>query len=223
MLAGCEVNPLGPHDVTTATDRQRLAIMRADPIFKTTVPGTADYTVGQLWGVDSWRRGEVLAEIYRLTSPADTMSPLPVQAFVRDLITGMQSRGWVIYYARCNFDSLEPGVQPGVLAGAIWWYNTVYAYRIYQGTSYWVQITTNANASDGPDFESDVQADMIVPAASERANLFSDHPAGIPAGSVCAAQPGQLSAAVTQGRLIVVGPESDRIDPAHPGPADTYR
>jgi hypothetical protein len=197
--------------------------MRSDPVFRTAVHGSAYFTVGQTWGIDSWRRGQAGATIYQQSSPADTMSPLPVQAFVRSLITGMQSRGWVVYYASCTFESLTAQTAPGVLDGPAWWYNTLYAYRIYQGTSYWASILTNANEHNGPGYTSDASVIMIVPAAGEQANLFPDHPAGIPAGSVCAAQPGRLAAAATQGPPITVSPESDHADPSRPGPADTDR
>lgn len=223
ILAGCDANPLGPHNVTTATDRQRLAVMRSDPAFRTTVPGTAYFAVGQTWGPDSWRRGQVAATIYQRSSPADTMSPLPVQAFVRSLIGRLQSRGWVIYYAACTFVSLTAQTPPGVLDGPTWWYSTLYGYRIYRGVSYWASILTNANERNGPGYTSDVKAIMIVPAASERANLFRDHPAGLPASAVCAARPAQLTTPVTQGPPIRVSPESDRVQPSRPGPADTSR
>jgi hypothetical protein len=49
LLAGCEVDPLSPQNVVTATDRHRLAVMRDDPIYKTTVPGSIYDVVGELW------------------------------------------------------------------------------------------------------------------------------------------------------------------------------
>lgn len=222
ILTGCDANPLG-HPVTTATDRQRLAVMRSDPVFRTTVRGTAYVAVGQTWGPESWRRGQVAATIYQQSSPADTMSPLPVQAFVRSLITGMRSRGWVIYYAACTFESLTAQTPPGVLDGPTWWYNTLYGYRIYRGASYWASILTNANERNGSGYTSDVKAIMIVPAASEQANLFRDHPVGLAAGAVCAARPARLATPVTQGPPIRVSPESDRLQRSTPGPADTSR
>jgi hypothetical protein len=222
VLSGC-ANLLGPHNVITATDRHRLAVMEADPIFRTQVPGTSYTLVGETWGPYSWRRGQVTAEIYLEHSRTDTMSPLPVQAFMRDLIAGMQARGWAVYYSDCNFDSLSAGTPPGVLDGPTWWYDTVYAYRVYQGVSYWASLTVNANATDGPVFESDVEVTLLVPAASEQANLFPDHPAGMPISSVCAAATSQLTAAVTQGSPITVAPQSDHLEAARPDPGDTSR
>jgi hypothetical protein len=220
--AGC-TNLLGPRDVITAADRHRLAVMRADPIFRTTVPGTGDYSLaGELWSPGSWRRGEVLAEIYRQLSSTGTLSPLPVQAFARNLITGMQARGWKAYYASCNVQSFDGGT-PAVTGGPATWTDIVYAYRIYQGVSYWASLWIDINDSDGPGFESDVQATMLVPAASEPANLFPDRPAGIPVSQLCAARSSQLTAPVAQGSPIAVSPQSDTIDPATPGPGDTSR
>jgi hypothetical protein len=224
VLAGCEVDPLSPQNVVTATDRHRLAVMRDDPIYKTTVPGSVYDVVGELWAKDSWRRGEMTATIYQRTSPTDTMSPLPAQAFTHLLLTGMQSRGWVIYYAGCSFQSVSASTPPGVFDGPTEWTNTVYAYRIYQGVSYWADIATDVN---GPSqqtrtgFASDVSVSMFVPAAGEPANLFPDHPAAIPVGSICAAATGQLKAPVTQGRPIKVAAGST--DPNPPAPSSTLR
>jgi hypothetical protein len=225
LLAGCEVDPLSPQNVVTATDRHRLAVMRDDPIYKTTVAGSVYNVVGELWAKDSWRRGFMIATIYQRTSPTDTMSPLPVQAFVRQLLTGMQSRGWVVYYSACTFQSVNASTPPGVFDGPTEWTNTVYAYRIYQGVSYWADLTTDVNSTTDPQvpkgFASDVQVSMTVPAASEPANLFPDHPAAIPVGSICAAQTGQLKAAVTQGRSIRVAAGST--DPNPPAAGSTTR
>jgi hypothetical protein len=219
LLAGCEVDPLSPQNVVTATDRHRLAVMRDDPIYRTTVPGSGYYLVGELWSKNSWRRGFVIATIYQRTSPTDTMSPLPVQAFVRQLLTGMQSRGWIPYYSACTFQSLYGDTAPGVFDGPTEWTNTVYAYRIYHGVSYWASLHTEANAGadSGHGFQSDVRVSMTVPAASEPANLFPDHPAALPVGSMCAAQTGQLKAAVTQGKPITVAAGSTDPNPPAPG------
>jgi hypothetical protein len=216
LLAGCEVDPLSPQNVVTATDRHRLAVMRDDPVYKTTVPGSVYYVAGELWAKDSWRRGEMTATIYQRSSPTDTMSPLPVQAFMRQLLPGLQSRGWVIYYAGCTFQSVNATTPPGVFDGPTEWKNTVYAYRIYQGVSYWADIATDVNGASQQartGFASDVSVTMFVPAASEPANLFPDHPAAIPAGSICAAQTGQLKAPVTQGKPITVAAGSTDPDP----------
>jgi hypothetical protein len=223
LLAGCEVDPLSPQNVVTATDRHRLAVMRDDPIYKATVPGSVYDVVGELWSKDSWRRGFMIATIYQRSSPTDTMSPLPVQAFVRQLLTGMQSRRWIPYYSACTFQSLYGDTAPGVFDGPTEWTNTVYAYRIYQGVSYWASLHTEANAGadSGHGFQSDVRVSMTVPAASEPANLFPDHPAAIPVGSICAAQTGQLKAAVTQGRPITVAAGST--DPNPPAAGSTTR
>jgi hypothetical protein len=225
LVAGCEVDPFSPQNVVTATDRHRLAVMRDDPIYKTTVPGSVYDVVGELWAKDSWRRGFMIATIYQRSSPTDTMSPLPVQAFVRQLLTGMQSRGWIPYYSACTFQSLYGDTPPGVFDGATDWTNTVYAYRIYQGVSYWADITTDANTTTDPQvpkgFASDVQVSMTVPAASEPANLFPDHPAAIPVGSMCAAAAGQLKAPVRQGRPIRVVAGST--DPNPPAPSSITR
>jgi hypothetical protein len=223
LLAGCQVDPLSPQNVVTATDRHRLAVMRDDPIYKTTVPGSVYDVVGQLWSKDSWRRGFMIATIYQHSSPTDSMSPLPVQAFVRQLLTGMQSRGWIPYYSACTFQSLYGDTTPGVFDGPTEWTNTVYAYRIYQSVSYWASLHTEANAGadSGHGFQSDVRVSMTVPAASEPANLFPDHPAAIPVGSMCAAQAGQLERAVTQGRAITVAAGST--DPNPPAPGSTIR
>jgi len=221
LLAGCEVDPLSPQNVVTATDRHRLVVMRDDPVYKTTVPGSVYDVVGELWAKDSWRRGFMIATIYQRSSPTDTMSPLPVQAFVRQLLAEMQSRGWIPYYSACTFESLYGVTTPGVFDGPTEWTNTVYAYRIYQGVSYWADITTDANSTTDPQvrkgFASDVQVSMTVPAASEPANLFADHPAAIPVGSICAAQTGRLKAAVTQGKPITVAAGSTDPNPPAPG------
>jgi hypothetical protein len=223
LLAGCEVDPLSPQNVVTATDRHRLSVMRDDPIYKTTVPGSGYYVVGELWSKDSWRRGFTIATIYQRSAPTDSMSPLPVQDFVRQLLTGMQSRGWIPYYSACTFQSVNASTPPG--GGPTEWTNTVYAYRIYQGVSYWADIATDVNSTTDPQvtkgFASDVRVTMTVPAASEPANLFPDHPAAIPAGTICAAQASQLKAAVTQGRPIKVAAGST--DPNPPAPSSTLR
>jgi hypothetical protein len=223
LLAGCEVDPLSPQNVVTATDRHRLAVMRDDPIYRTTVPGSVYDVVGELWSKDSWRRGFMIATIYQHSSPTDSMSPLPVQAFVRQLLTGMQSRGWIPYYSACTFQSLYADTAPGVFDGPTEWTNTVYAYRIYHSVSYWASLHTEANAAadSGHGFQSDVRVSMTVPAASEPANLFPDHPAAIPVGSMCAAQAGQLERAVTQGQPITVAAGST--DPSPPAPGSTIR
>jgi hypothetical protein len=225
LLTGCEVDPFSPQNVVTATDRHRLAVMRDDPIYQTTVPGSVYYVVGELWAKDSWRRGFMIATIYQRSSPTDTMSPLPVQAFTRQLLTGMQSRGWIPYHSACTFESLYADTAPGVFDGPTEWTNTVYAYRIYQGVSYWADITTDANTTTDPQvpkgFASEVQVSMTVPAASEPANLFPDHPAAIPVGSMCAAATSQLKAPVTQGKPIAVAAGST--DPNPPAPGSTSR
>jgi hypothetical protein len=223
LLAGCEVDPFSPQNVVTATDRHRLAVMRDDPIYKTTVPGSVYSVVGELWSKDSWRRGFMIATIYQHSSPTDTMSPLPVQAFVRQVLTGMQSRGWIPYYSACTFQSLYGDTAPGVLDGPTAWTNTVYAYRIYQGVSYWASLYTeaNTNADSGTGFQSDVRVSITVPAASEPANLFPDHPPAIPVGSICAAATAQPKAPVTQGRPIRVAAGST--DPNPPAPSSLTR
>jgi hypothetical protein len=224
VLAGCTADPFSARNVITATDRHRLTVMKDDPAFGTAVPGTRYDVTGELESHDNWRRGQANATIYQVTSPTDTLSPLPVQAFVRRLLTGMRSRGWVIYYATCNFDSLKPGIPPGVLDGPTEWYDHVYAYRIDHGVSYWADIATDANTNDDPfvhtGYATDITLQMIVPAASEPANLFPDRPAGLPIGSVCAASASSPVKPLTEGRAIIVLPQSNDPDPPARGATD---
>jgi hypothetical protein len=225
-LAGCEVDPLSPQNVVTATDRHRLAVMRDDPVYQTTVPGSVYYVPGELWAKDSWRRGFMIATIYQHSSPTGTMSPLPVQAYVRRLLTGMRSRGWIPYYSACTFQSVDASAPAGGAPdGPTAWTNTVYAYRIYQGVSYWADIAAEVNDTTDPQvpkgFASDVRVSMTVPAASEPANLFPDHPAAMPVGSICAAAASQLKAPVTQGTPIRVAAGST--DPNPPASSSTTR
>ncbi len=226
ILGGCENVLLGPHDVITAADRHRLAVMRGDVVFKSAVPGSEFSVVGEMWDKSNWRRGQMYATIYQTLSPTATMSPLPVQAFTGELLAGMEHRGWVVYYSACTFQSVYADTPPGEADGPTQWTNTVYAYRIYQGVSYWADtraiINDRGDAQVRTGFASDVMVIMIAPEGSEpTSDLFADHPAALPLGSVCAAQAGEPPAPVAKGRPITVEVQSD--DPYPPSAGSVRR
>jgi hypothetical protein len=204
LLAGCSSGSAGPHDIVTAADRSRLAVMQADPVFDTAVAGGANQViVGEQVDKGSYRRGYVLHTIYTKSTPG-IVRPPAVQAFVRGVLQGMQSRGWVLYWAQCQGGSEPAG-----------WANTVLAYRISDGVSYWAflqsvvsQRTPDNTSGTSYDYMSFVNATLIAPEAAEPGNLFPDHPPAVPLASICASQPVLNQQPIFQGTYIDVAADN---------------
>lgn len=190
--------------------------MRADPVFATIAAKTLRDYPGYQVSSSKWVRGYVNATVYQRDSSSGTMSPLPYQAVVRQILAGMQSRGWTIYFAGCK-------PPPGQFT-ATEWDEQVFAYRIYQGTSYWADVGVDVNDDFGlkTGYSSDVAVAMLAPAATEpAADLFPDHPAALPLTSVCAAQPSVPQRIMQQGPDIAVSTMS--LNPSRPSPRSTLR
>jgi hypothetical protein len=176
VLAGCQPGP-----TTSDVDRRRADAVRADPVFRAAVHEPT-VRVGKVLGEDlGWDRTEVSAVLYerQATDPPPVPSPAEFESRVEATLAGVRQQGWTVLWASC-----APPPEPGYPSSRWEW--QAYGYRVADGVSYWLRL---AGAAQRDGF---ARIDVLVraPGARDRANLFADAPAGLPAGGTCVERPG---------------------------------
>jgi hypothetical protein len=199
LLAGCP-EP-APPDVTTQVDRDRAAVLQADPMVAKAV-GPVKTTVGRVIGNQiGWDRTQVDLVLYdrAATAPPPVPTPEQFQARVAAGLQALRAAGWRVIWTRCQAPQ-PPQTTPRAGASATaspsapvsqtpsvsdWWVWTAYGYKIAGGVSYGFDLRAEyfhpGNGSVG----------LILRAPNHRdpANLFPDAPPALAAGTTCIEQP----------------------------------
>lgn len=221
VLAGCPGLP--GRERVTETDQRRLQVMLDLPIIRAAEevsrrPGTLINQLG-------WERGHVSASFPDANSAEDDapVTPEQIKISTASALATLRGTGWTIMSASCVAPERDrivasalPSPEPGQLdadPGRDEWSWSVTAYLHIDGVSYWARLSGLAvrNGIGG------VSIRLRAPNVADPADLFSDRPVGLPAGSTCIEQPGVALVNVEQGTRIEMGarggPNKPDVDP----------
>ena len=187
LVAGCGGTPPPPTDVTSDVDRQRAAILSADPVLKLAVAPPVVHPGVVHSDKLGWDRTEVTAPLYQ-TVGGSGPTAAEVEREVTEATAALRAGGWKIHWEMClpppesdlnGMVTEEPIPVPIARAEGYEW--LAGAYKISNGVSYWALVI--GVLGDGDAF---VQILLRAPNARDDANLFRPEPDAVATDKTCA-------------------------------------
>jgi len=213
LLEGCPGLP--GRERVTDVDRMRLQVMLDEPIIR-----DGERILGQRPGtlLDpdlGWDRGYAAATLFaavpdRGDRPVSPVSPEEAERRTADALGALRATGWTVLSASCEVprrDRIEASTLPSAEPGEVGtdpaddeWSWSATAYKHVDGMSYWARLAGRAVRTG----LAGVSIRLRAPNVDDPADLFTDRPPGLPAGSTCIEEPGVPPIDVEQGTLVEV-------------------
>jgi hypothetical protein len=192
-LAACGATEGPPTDVVSQTDRDRAAVLIADPLMQSVV-GQPVVSYGRFRSEKvGWDRTEVRGRVYEHQPAATGAGPQPalVEVELIKVLTTLRTGGWTIYWSLCTPPPAVPKegeelpapvrMPPGVARDEAWQW-VAFAFRVTEGVSYFALVSAELDPDSGGAW---IDVTMRAPQERDPANLFADRPKALAIGKAC--------------------------------------
>jgi hypothetical protein len=206
-VAGCGQEPVAPNQNDVDTDRDRAAVLSADPVLMGAATPPAVHPGRVLDDKLGWDRTEVTGRLYEANRPT---KPAVVEQQLAAKVALLRSGGWTIHWAMCLPPPDEPMLGaspsppvtiPGEVTRSTGYQWLVFGYKITGGVSYWSMLV--AKITDGG-LDASVDVILRAPESRDPANLLTAAPKALDPAATCAEDGKDATTVEQAGTPIVV-------------------